>query len=113
MNITTDFKTVAALGVVIGVAIWFKKKGLSFNPVNPDNVINRGFHAVYDVLTDGKGTLGTDIYDTLNDSEGNSRLNPANENNLVNTAATGIYQRLTGSKGSIGGDIYDWLHDVR
>jgi hypothetical protein len=37
--------------------------GQAVNPVNPENVFNRGFNALYGAVTDGKGTAGTDIAD--------------------------------------------------
>lgn len=42
--------------------------GQAVNPINRDNIVNRGFSAIYDVFTDGKGTLGTDLYELIHGS---------------------------------------------
>jgi hypothetical protein len=69
-------KTVAIAAGVVLLGSWYVKRqagdavaavGQAVNPVNPENIVNRGFHGVYDVFTDGKGTLGTDLYDWWND----------------------------------------------
>lgn len=66
--IKIDYKVVIVLAVIIVFLYFFLKNkiaavGTAVNPVNPNNIINRGFHSVYNVLTDGQGSLGTDIYD--------------------------------------------------
>lgn len=73
MNI--DYKAILALGGVILVIGWVLRNqvgqaaaavGQGIDPVNPNNWINTGFLRLYSTLTDGQGTLGTDIYDILN-----------------------------------------------
>lgn len=75
----------------------------AINPLNNDNVINRGFTSVYQTVTGSEGTLGTDIYDFTH-PEAAAGTNP------INGAFTSLYQKVTGSKGTLGTDIYDWLH---
>jgi hypothetical protein len=69
-------KTVAVAAGVLLLGSWYVKRqageavaavGQAVNPVNPENVFNRGFNAVYGAVTDGKGTAGTDLYDWWND----------------------------------------------
>jgi len=65
-------KNLAIAAAAVVVTSWYLKKkageavadvGQAVNPVNPENVFNRGFNALYGAVTDGKGTAGTDIAD--------------------------------------------------
>lgn len=65
----------AGLGLL---AVWYIKRqagaaveqaAQAVNPVNHDNVFNRGANAVWGAVTDGQGTIGTDIYDWLHGDE--------------------------------------------
>jgi hypothetical protein len=69
-------KNLAIAAAAVVIAGWYVKRqagavvaevGQAVNPVNQDNIFNRGFNAVYGSVTDGKGSLGTDLYDWLND----------------------------------------------
>lgn len=71
-------KNVAIAAGVVVLAGWYlknkagqavEKVGNAVNPVNHDNVFNRGWNAIYGAVTDGKGTLGTDIADWINGDE--------------------------------------------
>jgi hypothetical protein len=68
-------KTVLIVGGVAVAGAWYLKSratqavkdvGQAVNPVNRDNIFNRGAQAVWDQFTDGEGSIGTDIYDWLN-----------------------------------------------
>lgn len=66
--INLDAKGVAMLGAVAVGLYWLAKQEVksvaaAINPADQNNVINTGFNSIYASLTDGKGTLGTDIYD--------------------------------------------------
>lgn len=77
------------------------------NPFNPENVINQGFHSVYSAVTDGQGTLGTDLYDITHDGT----FNPVSDNNLAYRSANAWVEKLTGQKGqTLGGWFYDITH---
>jgi hypothetical protein len=69
-------KTVAVAAGVLLLGGWYVKRqageavaevAQAVNPVNRENVFNRGFNALYGAVTDGKGTAGTDLYDWWND----------------------------------------------
>lgn len=74
MNTWTPKNVAIAAGVVLVVGWYIKNKagdtlkqaGQAVNPVNNDNVINQGAQSLWGVFTDGKGSIGTDIYDWLN-----------------------------------------------
>ncbi len=51
----------------------------AINPLNNENIINRGFHSWYDSVTDGEGTLGGDIYDVVHGGV----FDPSSANNIV------------------------------
>lgn len=81
MKLSGDFEVKLILGgVVIGLAVFaiWKAKNVvtdvaqSVNPMNHDNIINRGFESLYG------GSIGSDIYDLLHDKYGNNVLNPFN-----------------------------------
>ena len=66
--------TVLIVGGVAVLGAWYLKNkavetvkdaGQAVNPLNPDNIFNRGAQSIWDQFTDGKGTIGTDIYDWL------------------------------------------------
>jgi hypothetical protein len=77
------------------------------NPLNNDNVINKGFTSIYQGVTGSDGTLGTDVYDVTH----NGTFNPASDNNLINRGVSGIGGAVTGNKDwSLGTAIYDWTH---
>ena len=67
MNRWTPKTTLIVAGVAV-VGLWYLKGRAgealhAVNPMNQDNVINQGAQSVWDVFTDGEGTIGTDIYD--------------------------------------------------
>ena len=73
--INLDYKTVLAMGAVAAVGIWYTKRqavevAKAINPLDQNNAVNRATHAVYDVFTDGQGTIGTDIYDAIHHEDG-------------------------------------------
>lgn len=70
--------TVLIVGGVAVIGAWYLKNkavetvkdaGQAVNPVNPDNIFNRGAQSIWDQFTDGKGTIGTDIYDWIHGSD--------------------------------------------
>lgn len=74
MNTWTP-KTVLIVGGVAVLGAWWlkgravqavKDAGQAVNPVNPENIFNRGAQSLWDQFTDGQGSIGTDIYDWLN-----------------------------------------------
>lgn len=74
MNTWTPKTTLIVAGVAVA-GLWYlkskatetvKEVGQAINPVNHDNIFNRGAQAIWDQFTDGQGTIGTDIYDWLN-----------------------------------------------
>lgn len=74
MNRWTPKTTLIVAGVAV-VGLWYVKRkatetikdvGQAVNPVNHDNVFNRGFNSVYQAVTGSTGTLGTDLADWLN-----------------------------------------------
>lgn len=77
MNAWTPKNLLIVGGVVVVGAWWLKAKatkavedvGQAVNPVNPENVFNRGAQSIWDQFTDGKGTIGTDIYEWLNPAD--------------------------------------------
>lgn len=78
MLTTWNPKSVLIVGGVAALAVWYvksqageaaEKAAQAVNPVNPDNIFNRGAQSLWDVFTDGKGTIGTDIYDFVHDPE--------------------------------------------
>lgn len=110
MSTATNIKIGLAIAGGIALFLVARKAGQvagdvvhAVNPLNNDNIINRGFTDVYQTVTGSDGTLGTDIYDFTHPTA-------AEGTNVINGAATSIYQKITGSKGSIGTDLYDWLH---
>jgi len=67
----TPKSTLIVAGVAV-IGLWYlkgrtveaiKDVGQAVNPVNPENIFNQGFEAVYGAVTDGKGTPGTDLAD--------------------------------------------------
>ncbi|MCC4269866.1 hypothetical protein LL254_04035 [Marinobacter nauticus] len=67
-------KTVLIVGGVVVLGAWYLKgkageamasAGQAINPTNNDNIIYRGANGLWASVTDGKGTIGTDIYDWL------------------------------------------------
>ena len=82
-------------GVAVVGAVLLKNKavqtvkdaGQAVNPINPENIFNQGAQAVWDQFTDGKGTIGTDIYDW------NQDLNQK----YYKYTPLGWWDRLTGS----------------
>ena len=75
---TWNPKTVLIVGGVAVAGAWYLKRqatqavkdvGQAVNPVNHDNIFNRGAQGIWDQFTDGKGTIGTDIYDWLNPAD--------------------------------------------
>lgn len=74
MNTWTPKTTLIVAGVAVA-GLWYlkskatetvKEVGQAVNPVNHDNIFNRGAQAIWDQFTDGQGTIGTDIADWLN-----------------------------------------------
>jgi hypothetical protein len=51
----------------------------AINPLNNDNVINRGFTNLYQGVTGSTGSLGTDAYDIVHSGV----FDPTSENNIV------------------------------
>jgi hypothetical protein len=104
-------------GIALCVALYLAKRGAdavgeglnAINPMDPDNIINRGATDLYQWATGSTGTIGGDIYDVTHDGT----FNPASNNNLINRGVTSVYQGVTGSTGTIGGDIYDATHGGR
>ena len=67
------------IGIAGVLAFWYLKNkavqtakdvGEAVNPIDQENIFNRGFNAFYGSVTDGKGTLGTDIADWVNGIDG-------------------------------------------
>lgn len=67
------------IGVIGFLTLWYLKNkatetvkdvGEAVNPVNQDNIFNRGFNGLYGAVTDGEGTLGTDIADFFHGVDG-------------------------------------------
>lgn len=67
MNRWTPKTAMIAAGVAV-VGVWFVSRkatdaAQAVNPLNHDNVFNRGAQSVWDVFTDGRGSIGTDVAD--------------------------------------------------
>lgn len=76
MKLTNDQKNIITIAVVGGVALYLIGRqaakaasavGEAINPINHDNIFNRGFNAVFQAVTgDNVNTFGTWLYDKLN-----------------------------------------------
>ena len=71
-------KTVAITAGVVVLGAWYLKNRAgqavtdaanAVNPTNHDNVFNRGAQGLWASVTDGEGTIGTDIYDWIHGDE--------------------------------------------
>ena len=71
LNQWTPKTTLIVAGVAV-VGVWYlsgrgvevvKDVGQAVNPINHENVFNRGFNALYGAVTGSEGTLGTDVAD--------------------------------------------------
>lgn len=75
MNTWTPKTTLIVAGVAV-LGVWYlktrgveavKKVGQAVNPTNHDNVFNKGAQGLWNSVTDGEGSIGTDVYDFVHD----------------------------------------------
>lgn len=102
----------AAAGLVLGFAVLrgAKKVGevvsdtaQAVNPLNNDNVFNRGFESIFN------GVVGKPIYEVLDPGS----LDVTSPNNLINRNVDSLYKTVTGSDDTIGADIADGVKNVK
>ena len=95
------YKGAGAVADVVGDA------AQAVNPLNNDNVINRGFTSIYQGVTGSEGTLGTDVYDIVHSGV----VDPTSDNNLIYRGYNKVLQTVTGDDdATIGTKIYEWFH---
>lgn len=81
------------------------------NPLNNQNIINRGATSIYQGVTGSEGTMGGDFYDATHGGVLDGIVNPASGNNLINRGVSGIGGAVSGDTNwTLGGAIYDWTH---
>ena len=75
MKTWTPKTTLIVAGVAV-LGLWYVKSKAAevveavdknFNPTKDTNLANRGAQGLWNVFTDGQGTIGTDAYDFLHD----------------------------------------------
>jgi hypothetical protein len=110
---------IGAGAAAVVLAVLLVKKGASvvgdavgdaanaINPLNNDNIINRGFHSVYDAVTDGQGTLGTDIYDALHPEQINAPGQPGYDKTKPGTDIYGNPDPVAGWMYKITSFVWD------
>ncbi len=88
-----------------------KDAAQAINPLNNDNIINKGFTSIYQGVTGSEGTLGGDFYDATHGGMLDGIVNPTSNNNIINRGVSGVGSAVTGdSSWTLGGQIYDWMH---
>ena len=68
---TSNFIVLLGAGGLLAYYL-IKKGAAAINPLNPNNVANTSFNALYQGVTGSQGSLGTDLYNTLNPYNPNS-----------------------------------------
>lgn len=115
MKLSGDFEIkliVVGVGLCGLAFVLYKAGGLAgdaleaVNPLNNDNIINRGVTSVYQGATGSDQTMGADLYDLTHPAAAQTSAGA----NPVNGAFVSIYQKVTGSKGTPGGDLFDLFH---
>ena len=76
-----------------------KEGAQAINPLNNDNVINRGFTSIYQGVTGSTGDLGSDIYDGTH----GGAIDITSTNNVIN-------QALGDPASAIADTVYGWFH---
>lgn len=115
MSIKGDVIAIGLAGAVLLAAGWYAKKKITdtagdalqaINPLNNDNVFNKGFSWAYSGLGAHNSTsIGADVYDLTHPPTTTEEVK-----NLPMGAGTavGIYQWATGSKGDQVNDFKKW-----
>lgn len=106
------------LAGVVAAYVLYKGAGVvadvanAVNPLNNDNIINRGATGLYQGITGSEGTIGTDFYDATHGGVlSNGTFNPASGNNLINRGSAWAVQQIANDENAtLGTKIYDWFH---
>jgi len=83
----------------------------AINPLNNQNIINRGFTNIYQGVTGSEGTLGTDIYDGFH----GGALDATSTNNAIYNAANSGWQAvgILDKDETIGTKAYDIVDTIK
>jgi hypothetical protein len=74
LNLSLDYKVVAAAAIVGAIAVWAAKKSIAsvaqaVNPADEKNVVNTWFNSVTKSITGNDEPIGAQIYDWLHPQE--------------------------------------------
>ena len=79
----------------------------AINPMNNDNIINKGATSLYQMLSGSTGTIGGDFYDGTH----GGALDVTSSNNFINKGMEAAWGGILGDPNwTLGGQIYDWTH---
>jgi hypothetical protein len=115
MSLAENKYVLIGAGVALCVALYLAKRGAdavgaglnAINPVDPNNIINRGAESVYQTVTGSNGTIGGDFYDATH----GGRLDVTSGNNAAAASVDWIGGAISGDNNwTLGGAIYDWTH---